>query len=249
MVPPAPVRTAPGWTFTGVSSGNLADHVGDRGEDVAQRRATVLAELPDGVRRLCFARQVHGSDVREVTAADLAPPQGASDGGRGPLTLELEVDALVTRVPGTALAVVVADCVPVLLHDDRAGVVAAVHAGRRGADQGVVPAAVAAARDLGAAHLRAELGPSVCARCYEVPDDLQREVGAAHPSMLSTTSWGTASLDVAAGVLAQLEQLGVPATAHAACTLEDPAWFSVRRDGPRTGRGAGVVWTAPIGSP
>ncbi len=245
---PEPADAAGGWTFTGAATGNLADHVGDRPADVAARRAAVLTGLPPGVGRVCFAHQVHGAGVHEVTADDVAPAH-ASGAARSVITLDHQVDALVTRLPGTALAVVVADCVPVLLHDDGAGVVAAVHAGRRGAQQGVVRAAVATARDLGAEDLRAELGPSVCGSCYEVPEDLQHEVGAAHPSMFATTSWGTASLDVAAGVLAQLDELGVPARAQAACTREDPSWFSVRRDGSRTGRGAGVVWTGPAGRP
>ncbi len=232
-----------GGAFTGLSAGNLADHVGDDPVVVARRRATVLADLPQGVTRLRFARQVHGAAVHEVTAPDLAAHP------RAVTTLDVDADALVTRVPGLALGVVVADCAPVLLLDDRAGVVAVAHAGRRGAQGGVVPAAVAAARDLGADDLRAIVGPSVCGRCYEVPEELRREVGGSQPAMVATTSWGTPSLDVAAGVLAQLEHLGVRATVHPACTLEDDAWHSVRRDGASTGRGSGVVWTAASPSP
>lgn len=229
---------AVGGAFTGLPAGNLADHVGDDPVAVAQRRAAVLSALPRGVTRLRFARQVHGTDVHEVTAPDLdAEPRSVT-------TLDLEADALVTRVPGLALGVVVADCAPVLLLDDRAGIVAVAHAGRRGAQGGVVPAAVAAALDLGADDLRAIVGPSVCGRCYEVPDELRREVGASQPAMVATTSWGTPSLDVSAGVVAQLGRLGVRAAVHPACTREDDAWFSVRRDGAETGRGAGVVWTA-----
>src|SRR5690349_22082995 len=84
-------------------------------------------------------------------------------------------DALVTAVPGLALVALVADCVPVLLADPVAGVVAAVHAGRVGARIGVVPAALEAMRSAGAALERVEvlLGPSVCGECYEVPADMQ----------------------------------------------------------------------------
>ena len=82
-------------------------------------------------------------------------------------------DALVTAEPGTVLMVRVADCVPVLLADAGRGVVAAVHAGRPGLAAGVVPAAVAAMRALGADRVTAWVGPHVCGACYEVPDRLR----------------------------------------------------------------------------
>ena len=83
-----------------------------------------------------------------------------------------ETDALVTSTPGLVLCVLVADCVPVLLTDPVAGVVAAVHAGREGVRTGVVPATLSAMASLGARarHVTALLGPAVCGRCYEVPD-------------------------------------------------------------------------------
>ncbi len=243
--PPLPLRGGDrsGWGFSGASLGNLGDRVGDVPGDVSARRGRALGSLPAGVDHLVFSRQVHGTGVLEVTTGDL--PRG----GPGAVTLDAEADALVTGVPGVALGVVVADCVPVLLLDAGAGVVAAAHAGRRGADAGVVPAAVAQARRLGARDLRAVIGPSVCGRCYEVPAALHDDVAARHPAMSSTTRCATPALDVAAGVLSQLDRLGVPAQVPGGCTVEDRAWFSVRRDGAATGRGAGVVWTAPVPAP
>jgi YfiH family protein len=173
-------------------------------------------------------RQVHGATVHVY--ADLAveaPP---------------EADALVTRQVGVALLTRAADCVPVLLADARAGVVAAVHAGRPGVVAGVVPAAVASMRELGATGLTAWVGPHVCGACYEVPAAMRDEVAAVVPEAWATTSWGTPSVDIGAGVVAQLEAAGCEIITVDRCTREDPELPSYRRDGAAAGRFAGVVW-------
>src|SRR6478752_3531582 len=155
-----------------------------------------------------------------------------------------ETDGLVTTTPRLALAVVTADCVPVLLADARAGVVGAVHAGRVGAQKGVVARAVESMCDAGA---RAEaisvlLGPSVSGRNYEVPAAMAAEVEAALPGSRTTTSRGTPGLDLRAGIARQLRELGVAAIdADPRCTVDDRNLFSHRRDAP-TGRLASVVW-------
>lgn len=150
-------------------------------------------------------------------------------------------DALVTDEPGVVLLVRAADCVPVLLADPRAGVIGAAHAGRPGVAAAVVPHAVEAMRDLGAQDLTAWIGPHVCGACYEVPQALQDEVAAAVPATRALTSWGTPSLDLGAGVRAQLEADGVKVVDVSACTRESPDLFSYRRDGPRSGRLAGLI--------
>ncbi len=212
---------------------NLATHVADDPVAVAENRARLLAALPAGVGELVVADQVHGREVAQVRAGDPSPT----------------ADALVTTEPGLALAVVVADCVPVLVLDGgvgrgpgAGGPVGVAHAGRRGMDLGVVPALVSAVRDLGAIDPVAVLGPSVCGRCYEVPLALRDDVASRHRASWATTAAGTPALDVAAGVLAQLATAGVPALRVPGCTREDDRLFSVRRDGAATGRGAGVVW-------
>ncbi len=150
--------------FTGRSAGrgggayaglNLGGHVGDAVADVEANREALALEVDLSRERLVFMNQVHGSDVVEVDA----PWDGEAPA----------VDGIVTRATDLALAVLVADCVPVLLHDVRAGVVGAVHAGRPGMVGGIVGRAVTAMRDLGATSLSATVGPSVCGRCYEVP--------------------------------------------------------------------------------
>jgi polyphenol oxidase len=151
---------------------------------------------------------------------------------------------LVTTIPRLALAVVTADCVPVLMADARVGVVAAVHAGRVGAQHGVVVRAVEAMLDAGAHadDISVLFGPAVSGRSYEVPVAMADEVEAALPGSRSTTSRGTPGLDLRAGIARQLTGLGITAIdVDPRCTVEDRNLFSHRRDAP-TGRLASLVW-------
>lgn len=101
-------------------------------------------------------------------------------------------------------------------------------------------------RELGAGDapgdIQAWIGPHVCGSCYEVPQEMQDEVCAQLPEARSQTSWRTPSLDLAAGVRAQLEGLAVTVHDVGPCTLEDHAYHSYRRDGAAAGRFAGLVW-------
>jgi YfiH family protein len=154
------------------------------------------------------------------------------------------VDAIVTAHRGVPLAVLTADCTPLLLADPVAGVAAAVHAGRPGLVAGVVPAAVTAMTVLGAdpAAIIARTGPAICGRCYEVPATMRAEVAEHVPGAWSETSWNTPAVDVTAGVMAQLEAFGVTDRQQSSvCTLESHDHFSYRRDRV-TGRLAGYVW-------
>ncbi|GAA2805977.1 peptidoglycan editing factor PgeF [Streptomyces showdoensis] len=210
---------------------NLGGAVGDEPAAVLANRERAAAGLGLDPARVVWMNQVHGADVAVV------------DGpwGTDPVP---SVDALVTDRPGLALAVLTADCVPVLLADPVAGVVAAAHAGRPGMVAGVVPAAVARMTELGARPERivARTGPAVCGRCYEVPEAMRAEVAAVEPAAHAETSWGTPAVDVTAGVLDQLARLGVTdAVASGVCTLESPDHYSYRRDR-TTGRLAGYVW-------
>jgi len=122
--------------------------------------------------------------------------------------------------------------------------VGAAHAGRPGLVAGVVPAVAEAMAGLGAepSRLVAYIGPTVCGRCYEVPEAMRDDVAAVVPEAGSTTSWGTPAVDVTAGVRAQLAGLGVTKIVPSGvCTLESADHFSYRRDR-TTGRLAGYVW-------
>ncbi|MGW2332675.1 peptidoglycan editing factor PgeF [Streptomyces sp. NPDC001685] len=210
---------------------NLGGAVGDAPEAVRANREIAAKSLglgPDGV---VWMNQVHGTDVAVV------------DGPWGDAPVP-EVDAIVTARRGLALAVLTADCVPVLLADPVAGIAAAAHAGRPGMVAGVVPAAVRAMTSLGAdpARIVARTGPTVCGRCYEVPGEMRAEVAAVEPAAHAETSWGTPAVDVAAGVHAQLARLGVRDREQSpVCTRESADHFSYRRDR-TTGRLAGYVW-------
>jgi polyphenol oxidase len=211
---------------------NLASRTDDSVEAVTDNLGLVADALADGrpLRRLVGVDQVHGADVRLVDESNLDDPQVRV------------ADALVTRLPQVALMVRVADCLPVLLADPVAGVVGAAHAGRQGLAAGVVPRTVDAMLDLGATRIRAWVGPHVCGRCYEVPDELRTQVAATVPGTYAETSWGTPARDLGAGVAAQLAALGVQSQDVSRCTLEDDDLFSYRRQGERSGRLAGLVW-------
>ncbi|MEZ0095986.1 peptidoglycan editing factor PgeF [Streptacidiphilus sp. EB129] len=210
---------------------NLGGAVGDDPAAVRGNRRAAARALGLDPAAVVWMNQVHGNAVAVVT-------------GRQPEGEAPHVDAVVTDRRGLALAVLTADCVPVLLADPVAGVVAAAHAGRPGLAAGVVPAAVAAMVDLGAepSRISAAIGPSVCGRCYEVPPALHDEITALEPDTRSRTSWGTPALDLPAGVRAQLARLGVTVGEKShTCTMESPDHYSYRRD-QRTGRLAGYVW-------
>ncbi len=210
---------------------NLGGAVGDDPGTVTANRDIAAKSLGLDPGDVVWMNQVHGSDVTVVDGPWRDRPVP-------------EVDAIVTARRGLALAVLTADCVPVLLADPVAGIVAAAHAGRPGMIAGVVPAALRAMTELGAdpARIVARTGPAVCGRCYEVPEAMRAEVAAEEPTAYAETSWGTPAVDVAAGVHAQLARLGVHDRAQSpVCTLESGDHFSYRRDR-TTGRLAGYVW-------
>ena len=193
--------------------------MGDSAETVARNRE-FLSKITGPIQ---FMNQVHGDEVVEVKS----------------IGDDQTCDALITRVPGIALAVMVADCIPLLLSSST--VVGAVHVGRRGLMNSVAVKAVDAMRKLGADQIHAQLGPSICGRCYEVPQDLADEVVAKHPAASSLTNNLTPALDLPRALIADLVASGVTYEASTICTLENDEYFSYRRHN-ITGRNAGVVW-------
>jgi YfiH family protein len=212
---------------------NLGGHVGDDPAAVEANRAAVAKAVRVPRDHLVLMNQVHGRDVVEV-----AGPWG----GRAP-----DADAVVTRATGLALGVLVADCVPVLLHDSEAGVVGAVHAGRPGLTAGIVGRAVAAMRDLGATSIVATVGPSVCGRCYEVPEEMVAAAARVSGSSAARSWTGTPAIDVASGVVEQLAAESIEVQWIPGCTRETSTLYSYRRDGV-TGRFAGIVLMPVEGS-
>jgi polyphenol oxidase len=161
----------------GVSSGpygtlNLSLGVGDDQGCVRQNRRLLAATLGASLADFVFARQVHGARVRVV---------GAADRGSGALCLDdaiADADALVTATPGVVLAILTADCVPIVLHDPVARVLACVHAGWRGTVAGVSAAALAAMQALGSrpSDVIAGIGPAIAAARYQVGADVHQAV-------------------------------------------------------------------------
>jgi polyphenol oxidase len=157
----------------GVSSGpyaslNLGLHVGDEAADVLENRRRAAAALDADPADFVFCIQAHGPNVQVVTA---------SDRGRGALTQQDAIagtDALVTRDAGVVLTVMVADCVPIVLYDPVAHVLACVHAGWRGTVARVSEAAVESMRSLGSnsGDVIAALGPAISPDRYQVGQDV-----------------------------------------------------------------------------
>jgi len=212
----------------GVSTGpfaslNLATHVGDDGDAVAENRRR--AEARTGRVVALWPRHVHGTDVLTVTRA---------------LPAGREVDGCVTADPALAVVALGADCAPVALGDDAAW--AAIHVGWRGLRDGIVAAGVAAVRAVGRGAVRAAIGPCICGRCYEFgPADLDAVVAAVGPVVASRTTTGAHALDLPAGIRSELRRAGVESVQDlGVCTSESVAHYSFRREG-RTGRQAVLV--------
>jgi polyphenol oxidase len=206
---------------------NLGDHVDDHPQSVVRNRALIASEI--STNALVFMSQVHGTHVERIDALGHLPNEAC--------------DAMVTDTLA-ALAVLVADCVPVLLADDVAGVVGVAHVGRRGLRDGVLAATFREMHAAGATDIAARVGPCICAGCYEVGSAVRDEVSAAVPRAAATTRAGTPAIDLRAGVASVLAAWEVDDVEHVeACTAEDPRLYSYRRDGV-TGRLAGAVWRA-----
>lgn len=201
---------------------NLAIDGGDAPASRAANLDILLSHFAPG-DQLADLKQVHGCEVVDALGA-----------GRS------VADGLVTTQSNLVLVVRAADCVPMLLASEQ-GVIGAVHVGRKGLASGVAPRAVARMRELGAKQIRAWLGPHVCGRCYEVPLELQQQVAMSVPESVSSTSQGTPSLDLAAGLLAQLSNNDVQVEFVGGCTYESQDLYSFRRDGANAGRQGGLI--------
>jgi YfiH family protein len=196
----------------------------DRPANVAENRARMAAALGVPPGCLITAYQVHSPDVVIVDqpwAADQRP----------------HADAIVTRTRGIAIGVTTADCGPVLLADAKAGVIAAVHAGWRGALNGVLEAAVETMENCGAdrARITAALGPMIRQANYEVGPDLVAQFSSASDGngrfFRPTLRPGHALFDLAGYIVGRLAAAGIGHLEDLGhCTYADPVrFFSYRR--------------------
>ncbi len=217
----------------GVSEGPYASlsfslAAGDHPAHVAEnlRRASRVLGVDDG--KILYLSQVHGKEVRRLVPTDSLER-----------TLLREGDACFSDAPGLACGVRVADCVPILVGDQRTGAVAAIHAGWRGAVLGVVGEAVEALVQIGsrAADLVAAIGPHISLEAFEIGEEVARELEAAG-CRIDRVRFDKPHADLRGLVAAELHRAGVSDVDHVeGCTLSDPArFFSYRRDGKESGR-------------
>ena len=205
---------------------NLGDHVGDDAASVLDNRARLRVVL--GVNDVAWLRQVHGNRVARIDASTLGSVQ--------------EADAAITRLPSVALAVLVADCLPVLMARSDGLEVAVAHAGWRGLASGVLAETVAAFATA-ASTITCWLGPSISAAHYEVDEAVRSCFGSSVDSAFSSTSQGHYLMDLRRIAELQLRELGVALVSRSdGCAYGEPAlYFSHRRDRV-TGRCAALIW-------
>ena len=222
--------------------------VGDDPQHVNEnlRRAAIL--LGVGIEQVLYLSQVHGNVARFYGQGESA--------ARADL-ITLEGDALGGDEPGHAYGVRSADCVPILVADERSGAVMAIHAGWRGVVAGVVEAGVACLRQRagGAGELVAAIGPHISAAAFEVSDEVARELDAASPVAGSIAHPGAAAgkakphVSLRFIVTQKLLALGLTEARVdqvGGCTyLEPERYFSFRRDGKRSGRHLSAIVPRP----
>jgi len=230
------LTTRVGGTSTGsFASLNLGLHVGDDEAAVLTNRSRVAAAMGVPLNDLVFCQQVHQRAVAVV---------GDEHRGRGTRSDRDALgatDALVTDTPGPVLVVMVADCVPIVLHDPGAGVLAVVHAGWAGTVRGVTPAAVRAMADLGAdpARVVAGIGPAIAGSVYQVGDEVavpaRAAFGGRTEAVLRPDGTGRYLFDLVRAAEIQLTDAGLaPARIHPSGLETGPGtpFFSHRLEGP-----------------
>ena len=245
---PARVRAAFALRGGGVSAApwaslNLGAHVGDAPEAVRENRRRLATALALPAEPL-WLEQVHGVEVWRAAAG--APHPAAPPSAAPPVA-----DAVVVDAPGLVAAIMVADCLPVLFCDREGRRVAAAHAGWRGLVAGVLENTVAAL-DVPPAQLLAWLGPAIGPQRFEVGSEVRQAfldaaAGAGAAAHFQPSPTGRWLCDLAGIARDRLARLGVAAVyGGGECTASDPdRFFSHRRDAPRTGRMAALVWLAP----
>nr|WP_256134026.1 peptidoglycan editing factor PgeF [Xanthomonas vasicola] len=235
--------------FDTLNLGNRNSAEGDVPAQVERNRA-LLAEALALPSTPHWLRQVHGVGVVRVDAPPAAP--GSTDGAANELpgAQEPVADAAVTSVPGVVLAILTADCLPVVFAAVDGNEVAAAHAGWRGLADGVLERSMAAMRTP-PQQLVAWLGPAAGPQVYEIGQDVF-DAFVAHDAQAQqafvATRPGYWRVDLYALARQRLQQAGVPADAvygGGLCTISDPQrFFSHRRDR-RSGRMATLAWIAP----
>lgn len=207
---------------------NLGSNTGEDVQTVQQNRSLLLADLDIDSQWIAYAGQVHGNRVQVV-----------SQGGTYPGT-----DALVTQIPGLALAIQVADCAAVLMADAGNKVTAAVHAGWRGAAGDILPKTIEKMQDLGAEvrQVRAFISPCISIEHFEVG----KEVAEQFPDrFVDYENYQKPHVDLKGFLKNQMQKMGMKEEyleVHRDCTVADERhYYSYRREQDRSGRMMGII--------
>lgn len=228
------VSTAPYGTL------NLAFHVGDNLQDVLDNHRILGKRLNYDHERLIHMRQIHSDTVRiaDTSMNFESPPQ---------------CDAVITNQLDLPLMVMSADCTPILIYDPRNHAIGAVHAGRAGALNRILPKTLnTLQKNYGTAFsdVQIVLGPSIHGCCYEINESIAAEVKEKGYETALIHKEGNVALDVNTVLLLQLRELGIPSkhieTMPQCTSCECNDYFSYRADAQHTGRIAGVILLKPI---
>lgn len=221
------------------TSNNLAFHVGDNPDDVVTNHDLLAKILGYDRTALVHMRQIHSDRILVVDKTHRfdTPP---------------ECDALITNRPDTPLMVMSADCTPVLIYDPVHGAIGAVHAGRAGALNEILPKTLIAMRDeygTSIGDVRVAMGPSIGGCCYEINETIALEVNACGYGDALRVEGAKVLLDVTAILVMQLQTLGMKEehieVAWGCTACRSDTYFSYRADAQRTGRIAGVIMLRP----
>ncbi len=197
---------------------NLAYHSGDDPKKVAQNRQILFKKL--GISQAQFANQIHSTRVLLIDDFITPPP---------------ECDGFITTKANLPLAIMSADCFGVLLFDSTNHIIAALHAGRAGATQGIVKKALKMMRSLGAKEIEAILSPGIHQCCYEI----SAEMASQYPKRFIKNG---RFLDIKQIIYEDLQRGGVESIKdYNICTCCDERYYSYRREGV-TGRFVSIIW-------
>ncbi len=206
---------------------NLGLNTSESEEVVRNNRTALFENLQLSPDWVAFGNQVHGNRIQVI-----------SRGGT-----YTETDGFVTRVPRLALAIQVADCAAVLLGDSRHRVIAAVHAGWKGAAGGIVPRAIKYMTAQGArpGHIKAFVSPCISKRRFEVGHEVARQFPEA---FVDYESYEKPHVDLKGFIRHQLIEKGVKPEhieIHSGCTVSSDSYYSYRRQDEQSGRMAGII--------
>lgn len=222
------------------ASFNLGIHVGDDLRAVQENRRILERMFHSS---LVWMNQVHGDRIADASSA--REDNGSLNVG--------EADAIIVEVAGIpdgeslGAVVMVADCTPLILIDSAGNRAAVAHVGRAGLELNIAGKVVTELLDRGsiASNIVAVIGPGICGRCYELPNEVVQRIENNFPGAQSTTSWGTPAVDIPSTLKIQLRNAGVnDVRVTDICTFESDDYFSHRaatKLRETTGRFGGVV--------